>query len=433
MAGRHRRRVRRAAIAGGVAGVLVLGAGAWFVFFRDQGEQVVAARHRARCASARVAGRIGELAWVDHGRLVLRDLDTCRTTTLVRRGAARPVRFDPQGHLVGFGDAAVVSVEGGRVRHPIGRLDTWQWTGDGHALAGVTPSGRLIEGSSRASAVTLLRHGGKTFAFSSDGGSVAVGVRYRLEVVSLNATTNAVRTLYSGPKKDTVEVAGWSPDGRWVVFFVERPDRTGAALDVAPSSASGGYHNVFDPVLPYADFLSWCGETLEASGGDDRFPSEGQQLLASSPSEWRTHNLSADFRSSWYWPACSPDGKAIAVTLSANHVEEPPGDGRRSLWLISADGDRRTRLAGGSGKAYEAPRWSARGRFVLVVQRGHDPKSEGELVLIQVNPKSGKAVRTVGSLATLPPPRNERGHLDWSSSFDWFQPAAARAGGAGTG
>src|SRR5439155_19744327 len=143
--------------------------------------------------------------------------------------------------------------------------------------------------------------------------------------------------LYSSPPKTSPTIAGWSPDGKWVLFWDLADGKRQAPLDAAPVSGSG-YHNVFDPVLPHEDFMTWCGKTLYVSGGGGEFPSQGQQLLVSAPPQWSTRNLSGDFRSSWIWPSCSPDGRWIAVTLTPNHTELPPGAGSRWIGLISSDG-----------------------------------------------------------------------------------------------
>src|SRR3954453_22766407 len=105
MAGRHRRRVRRAIWIGAAGGVvLVAGAGGWFFALRDTSGQVELARPPApKCASAKLPGDLGRLAWVSKGRLLLFDMDTCRRRTLVPTGATSPVRFPPAPRAVPLG------------------------------------------------------------------------------------------------------------------------------------------------------------------------------------------------------------------------------------------------------------------------------------------------------------------------------------------
>lgn len=183
-----------------------------------------------------------------------------------------------------------------------------------------------------------------------------------------------------------------------------------------------GLANVFDPVLPYGDFLTWCGDKLVLSGGVERVPSEGNQILLSGPPRWRFHNLSADFSRSWIWPSCSPSGRLVAATATPKRAEIPPGRGARSVWVLSIDGTRRARIAGSRGTAYELPRWSSDGRFLLVVRRDTRPDSPGLLLLVQIDPSSGKTGEAVGPVARLGPAPGKEGHGDWSLLSDWNRP-----------
>jgi hypothetical protein len=286
-------------------------------------------------------------------------------------------------------------------------------------MAGVTTGGGVEIGGPDEGGRRLVRKGAESAEFAPDGTRLAVGLGNRLAVVPVSG--GRLDTLLHVGGEGSPVVAGWSPGGRWVVFWVLTPGDPSAPLNAA-APAGGGYTNIFDPVLPYADFLSWCGPAAVVSGGGDEFPSEGQQLLVSAPPEWRTLNLSADFRSSWLWPACSPSGPWIAVTATPNGPERPPGYGSRSLWLISRDGERRVRLARAVHFAYEAPRWSSDGRFVMVVKRRTDPKSPGTVELIRVDPKTGKPLRAIGSIADLGQAPGTRGHTDWTSISDWYRP-----------
>ena len=406
---------------GGVVVVLLASVGGvWFAFVRHGGSSGNAAqRNRPACATARLHGRLGVLAWVTGGNLHELDLDRCRSTVAVDRGARPPVRFDADGDLIAYGDGAVVSTDGGRVRHPLGRLVEWAWSPKGRRLAGVTKSGRVLVSGIRGSPTTLVHRRAMSVAWERSGRSLAVGVADRLEVMDLDG--GAPTVIYAGPKQDTVEPVVWSPGGRWVLFFLRSPGRPTAPLDAAPVSG-GGYHNVFDPVLPYTDFLSWCQGTLALSGGGRGLPSQGQQVLTSAAPAWRTRNIARDFRSSWIWPACSPDGKRIAVTLTPNHTERPAGRGRRSLWTIGVRGHPRARLATRSHAAFEAPRWSGDGRVVMVVERKLNPRSVGKVFLIRVSRKTLKPLKTIGPVANVGRAPGRRGHTDWTETTDWYRP-----------
>ena len=408
-------------------GVLVLGVGAfvWLAVFRGDGGESPgpAARHRPRCDTAKLHGKLGVLAWIKGSSIQYVDLDRCRDGShWAGADVAPPIRFSQDGAWIAFGSGSVIPAPGRHVRKavsPMGEVSAWAWSPSDDRLAGVTRSGRVLVATPEGEPETVVPAHAQSLAWSPDGRLLAVGMANKVGVV--DAAGGVPRTLYVGPKEDVVDVVGWAPGGKWVLFFQRSPKEASAPLDAAPVSGAG-YHNVFDPVLPFDDFLSWCGETLVLSGGGDRFASEGQQLLTSTAPTWRTHNLSRDFRSSWIWPTCSPDGARIAVTLTPNHVERPPGEGRRSVWVLNEQGTKRRRLAGAPSKVFEAPRWSADGRFVMVIQRARPPGSPGQAILALLDPKTMKLEKTVGPVATLTQAKGELGHLRWSAVSDWYRP-----------
>jgi len=364
------------------------------------------------------------VAWVRGGVLDLFDLDACDQRTLVQTDATPPVRFSSDGRWIAFGEGTIVPAAGGEVQSPLGRLSAWQWSPAADVLAGVTSGGGVVLGGPTSARRILLPDGTGAghVAFSPDGRRLAVDVGGdRVEVVDV--ADGAATTVYrvSPGISAPPQVAGWSPDGRWVLFWSRFPGKAAIPLNAAPAGG-GSWVNVFDPVLPYADFLTWCGTQLALSGGAEQVPSAGNQILLTGPPAWRFHNLSADFLRSWIWPACSPDGRWVASTATPNRAETPPGYGVRSLWLLSTDGKGRARLTDASDAAYEAPRWSGNGRFLLIVRRGLQPNSPGVLLLIPIDPSSGKARRALGPIVRLGPAPGERGHGDWSEMSDWYRP-----------
>ena len=245
---------------------------------------------------------------------------------------------------------------GGDVQRPAGALTAWQWSPTDDVLAGVTATGGVVAGGPDQDQKVLLHDGSHAghVAYSPNGRSLAVDVGGdRVEVLG---AVGATRTIYrvSPGTKAPPQVVGWSPDGRWVLFFSRFPGKTGVPLNTAPAKG-GNWVNVFDPVLPYDDFLSWCGQHLALSGGGGKTPSEGNQILLSGPPRWRYHDLSNDFSRSWFWPACSPNGRWIVATATPNHTETPPGRGIRALWLLSTDGTHRVRLTGRAAPPTKLP------------------------------------------------------------------------------
>ena len=378
------------------------------------------------CPTAGVAGnaRLGALAWVRDGVLSVVDLDSCKERTLVQTGAAPPVRFSHDGRWLAFADGRIVRAAGGTVQSPLGQLSAWQWSPSTNLLAGVTPGGGVALGGPAEAPRMLLPDGTEAghVAFSPNGRSLAIDVGGdRVEV--LDVTDGRAVTIYRVTPGTTAppEVAGWSPNGHWVLFFSRFPGKAGIPLNAAPAEG-GAWANVFDPVLPYGDFLTWCANRLVLSGGAKSVPSEGNQILLSGPPRWRFHNLSDDFTRSWIWPSCSPNGRWVVATATPNRPETTPGHGVRSVWVLSTDGTPRARLTEGTRTAYELPRWSEDGRFLLIVRRDTQPDSPGVLLLVPIDPSSGKTGRTVGPVARLGSAPGEGGHGDWSLVSDWYRP-----------
>jgi hypothetical protein len=89
--------------------------------------------------------------------------------------------------------------------------------------------------------------------------------------------------------------------------------------------------------------------------------------------------------------------------------------------VLSIDSTRRERLTEPAKSAYELPRWSEDGRFLLVVRRDTRPDSPGMLLLIPIDASSGSAGKAVG-IARLGSAPGEPGHSDWSEVSDWYRP-----------
>ena len=124
-------------------------------------------------------------------------------------------------------------------------------------------------------------------AFSPSGRSLAIDVGGdRVEVIDAAGENNTTIYRVTPGTNAPTEVAAWSADGGWVLFFSRFPGKPGVPLNAAPAEG-GAWGNVFEPVLPYGDFLTWCGNRHVLSGGAKRSPSEGNQILISGPPQWR--------------------------------------------------------------------------------------------------------------------------------------------------
>ncbi len=383
---------------------------------------------RPACPTAELAdaARLGEVAWINDGTLQVIDLGTCRRAVLVSAGAAPPVRFSPDGRWLAFGEGSVVPASGGSMQEPFGSpVEAWEWSPVTDVLAGVTREGGLLIARPGSGPEAVLPKGGRIghLAFSPDGRRLAVDwVGRGIQV--LHVSTAGASTVLSEPDPAKVpEVAGWSPDGRWVLYWRGPVRKDGVALDAVPLSG-GPWVNLFDPVLPNRDFVAPCGTQIALSVGAGLSVSAGKQIVLTGPPGWSFHDLTDDFSRSWFWPACSPDGRWLAVTDSFNQKESANQAIPRALWLLASNGSSRRLLVPGSRtESPEFPRWSSDGTVILVVMRsGPRWSSPGSLLLVQVDPRSGKLVKRVGPIADLGAAPGPGGHQEWAAISDWYRP-----------
>jgi dipeptidyl aminopeptidase/acylaminoacyl peptidase len=353
------------------------------------------------------------------------DLGTCRQATVVGTGAVPPVRFSPDGRWMAFGAGEVVPSAGGEVREPFGSpVKTWEWSPTADVLAGVTARGGVLIAGTEHGATALLPAGSGVghLAFSPDGRRLAID-RAGRGIQVLDLASGQARTVF--PQADAArvpEVAGWSKDGRWILYWRGPVGKEGGPLDAVPASG-GPWVNVFDPVLPYRDFLSSCGSRIALSAGAGQEVSTGKQIVLTGPPDWAFHDLTDDFGRSWFWPACSPDGRWVAATDTYNQKESANQTVPRALWLLAADGSSRRLLVPGTNGALEFPRWSSDGMVILVVLRtGSRWSSPGSLLLVRVNPSSGRLVKLVGPIGDLGSAPGPGGHQLWWAISDWYRP-----------
>jgi len=259
-------------------------------------------------------------------------------------------------------------------------------------------------------------------AFSSDGRRLAID-RVGRGILVLDVATGKALTVFPQPDPARVPmVAGWSPDGQWVLYWRGPVGKEAGPLDAAPARG-GGWVNLFDPVLPYRDFLSFCGRRIALTAGAGQAVSVGKQILLTGPPTWGFHNLTNDYSRSWLWPACSPNGRWLAATDSLNQGESADHTVPRGLWLLASDGSSRRLLVPGTAGAPEFPRWSSDASVILVVLRsGSQWSSPGSLLVVQVDPRSGRMVKRVGPIADLGAAPGPGGHQEWAAISDWYRP-----------
>ena len=419
---------------------------------------VVAAVGAPASACPRAVRGLGMVAAVARGRVEVMDLATCRTRVVARMSVTSPVgrANSPVVHFLGDGrwlvyatTAAngllrgpfVVPVTGGPVRMPLGSgLVAFTWAPDGSRLYGITGGGELVSaaptGGRRVVAAGLGTSAATTarsLAISPDGRDAAVDISRCGEIAATELLTVDLRTgRLRTALRQTGEYAtltGWSPDGRWLLYWPQSICSASLAADGFPlyAVAAGGEGHPVRAVaqtLLYPDFLAWCAGRLIAASTPDRETELDGKLVQSGPPAWRQRTIDNARPLSWVSPSCSASGRWLVATAGANR-QIPFGAEHRSVYLLRSDGAlvRRLSQPGAADLSDEAPRFSRDGRWVLfvrsrVVTAGASADSHDTIELVRAS-GAGTAVPV---LSFTSGDFSYYDHFDWPTEIDWYQP-----------
>lgn len=387
-------------------------------------------------------GAEGAVAFAAAGSLHLVEFSSGRDHVLVPKGAAPavdsgPVSFSPDGRWIAFGPGLVVAAAGGRVCSPLGRrgpLDyastySWRWLPGRDVLIGETGrlAGSLFEATMNGK-VRRLPIQVDTWALDPSGRYIAYGYPSNPftsgaeQIRVLDLATGTVRIVYRGPRHQIAPplVAQWSPDGRWVLFWPDFDRSASIAADGLPlmavSATTGKTVTVTRIMLLDEKFLTWCGQSLVAAIGGDRFVTDGKRVVVAVPPAWGSRALTFDAFRSWYEPACSPDGRHVAVVSTRSGTEPGFDTWDRSVWVLSLGGQPPEKLLSTPGFSYGNPIWAADGRTVLVVRRQSTPTAMASICLASMD-RPGKCQEVAGL------GRAGFGYYGIDTyALDWYQP-----------
>lgn len=377
------------------------------------------------------------MAYAAGGSLRLVELSSGLSHVLVPKETAPvawPVSFSPDGRWVAFGPGLVVAAAGGPVCSPLGRRNLnaayatyWRWLPGKDALIGETSTGGLVEAtmSGRVRRLPIqvdtwaLDPSGRYLAYGYSPHPTAAGIE---QIRVFDLATGSVRILYRGPRHKIAppQVTQWSPDGRWVFFWPDFYNSASLAADglplIAVSAQTGQPVTVADTVLAYNNFLTWCGSSLVAAVGGDRYVTDRKRVVLAAAPGWRPHALAFDAARSWYEPACSPDGTRVAVVSTRSGTEPVFDTWDRSLWLLTPGGGSPEELLSTPGFSYENPIWAADGTSVLVVRRQSKPTTRAGICLAPVErPGKCKQIADLGQVGF--------GYYGINTyALDWYQP-----------
>lgn len=386
------------------------------------------------------------IAFAAEGRLELVDLADCRITT-VANGAAGDVRFSADHRWLAFSRTVayrpsgpvVVSVDGGAARSPLGRgVLAWSWAPKAALLYGINGRGQLLAWRP-AAGVRVLATGVETANASSpavvpspDGRELAIdrsvctGAPEELYTITLRGGARRI-ALQSADGQATF--AGWSPDGRWLLYWQNglcsaSIAADGLALKAAPASGAARPRTAIRHMLLYRDYLSWCGRRLIAAATPSRETQLGSALVVTGPPGWHQRTIQPGSRLSWVSPACSPSGKLLAAAAGPNTEDSEFGIEHRSIWLLARDGKvvRQLTTPPASKLSDEAPRFSRDGRWILFVRTGE--RSNGSRDTIELVPVDG-AGAAVAIVEFESGDFSYYDHFDWPTEIAWSAAADA--------
>jgi hypothetical protein len=419
---------------------------------------VVAAVGAPASACPRAVRGMGMVAVAARGRVEVVNLATCRTRVLARVSVTSPVgrANSPVVHFLGNGrwlvyatttangslrGPFVVPVTAGRARMPLGSgLVAFTWAPDGSRLYGITGGGQLVSaaptGGRRVVAAGLGTRAGRSpsLTISPDGRDAAIdisrcGAVTATELLTVDLRTGVVRTALRQTGEYST-LAGWSPDGRWLLYWPQSICSASLAADgfaLYAVAAGGGGHPVgaVAQTLLYPDFLAWCAGRMVAASTPDRETELDGKLVQSGPPAWRQHTIDDARPLSWVSPSCSASGRWLVAAAGANR-QIPFGAEHRSVYLLRPDGAvvRPLSQPTAADLSDEAPRLSRDGGWVLfvrsrVVTVGTSASSHDTIELV----RASGAGTTVPVFSFTSGDFSYYDHFDWPTEIDWYQPS----------
>src|SRR5262249_36154943 len=171
-----------------------------------------------------------------------------------------------------------------------------------------------------------------------------------------------------------IELLGSGGDRRWIFFAIDSGGSASIAADgliLRVVSASGGGAHELGIMLPYPDYLSWCGGRLVFVAGPGREAMQHKRLMVAAPPDWRPRPLVPVRGRAWGSLACG--GRDVVVQAQPSAQFEGSLATSWSLWRIGPGGSRTRLTRPPAGYVDETPRVSRDARTVMFVRsrQGH--------------------------------------------------------------
>ncbi|HYM69107.1 MAG TPA: hypothetical protein VEZ44_05875 [bacterium] len=388
----------------------------------------------------------GRLALVWESRLYVADGTVGTLREIPSTDVAATPTWSHDGHWLAYlrlpgGDAAtgeawIASADGGQ-RYRVGqaaavRRGALAWSPTAATFAAVlqdSPGQSGLWLASPGGTARPLRGAGNTvtsFAWSPDGETIAyvatVSSPTRHDVVStIRPRDGHIVRCFAAPANTAVELAGWWPNARGLVFWLD-PDYSQSlatdGLDLFAFALGGSGGRALAGTLPYRDWLSWApdGHSLLLVEGGGREAWQGKHLAVCDVERGTCRRIPQPVDDVSVDPAWAPNGSMIAFVRAREHAGSS-GDPQtgvnwtntRALWLASPDGSGARELSYVSGGVF-APAWSADGRALLFWQ---------DDALWLWRSRSSDVVRIVGPFSRHAAPTDFFGHVSWTDIVSW--------------
>ncbi|TAK32809.1 MAG: hypothetical protein EPO21_14535 [Chloroflexota bacterium] len=417
-------------------------------------------------AEAQVAGRnpkpqLGRLAFVRGGDIWVQDLPDGKAVRLTQDGRNDTPLWSPSGEWLAFRkgvttaglyqlwiaratgtDARSIDI----VRSGMGRQIDWSPVED--RIAYISRNGLYVvdvDGGTPRELVApspRLGAGVESLAWSPDGQWVAMEKR-DLEGSSkpeqgqtpprptaqglwrAKADGSAIESVYLNPDPVQTQsyLAGWSPDGQFLLFWQGQQMSGSFLADGAPLMRvpiTGGIPVQLTKMLARLDFLTWAPDGQKLALVDGTYRSTWhRKTIAVATLFGGLEGISGADRTDIF-PTWSPDGRSIAYTSAPAVATDGGNDakqagGQRRIWVMAPDGSGKHQLTDDARFQDERPRWSADGDHLLFA------RLEGEQAQLWLMRADGSDLKqVVDELTPSPGWFGYYGYIEWGQLYDWW-------------
>jgi len=221
-----------------------------------------------------------------------------------------------------------------------------------------------------------------------------------------------------------IELAGWWPDGRGILFWSRPLHSSSIAADGLPlqSLAVGTAEPIGLPtMLLDTSWLSWnpSGTTLAMIAGEGRSVWDRKSLALCDPAAGECRTLPQSKEQVTLAAAWSPSGEQVAAVRAhrrsrawtpASQEDLAAWVESRTLWMIDPEG-KQIRKVGSAGSGIHSPAWSKDGRHLLYVK-------DGALWVLDLEEDQARRVVTLG---TRDDQSGFTGAISWWSRMAWYK------------